>query len=229
MSPSSISLMRAPASRISATRSSCRGRSSTIAVTSPTCRPNASAIASRFSPTGRRRSIRPLATGPTAIFFMYMRGQRREAARVGRRQDRERALAPACHRRAVSDRVAGQIERRPAAAQLAALRQRVALLVAADHEPCREIGTRASASTIASDAAWSAAVARRRGPGTGRRRARSARSPRSARCSGTARRLRRVDRLLRSRRRRGHAHGQGTAAWRAVARSRIRSMTAISA
>src|SRR5690242_3099521 len=74
MSPSAISLIRAPASRISATRSSWRVRSSTIAVTSATRRPNASAIASRFSRTGRRRSIRPFATGPTAILRMYIRG-----------------------------------------------------------------------------------------------------------------------------------------------------------
>ena len=82
MSPSAISLMRAPGSRISATRSSCRGRSSTIAVTSATRRPNASAIASRFSPTGRRRSIRPLATGPTAILLHVHARHRHQAAGV---------------------------------------------------------------------------------------------------------------------------------------------------
>ena len=76
MSPSAITLIRAPASRISAIRSSCRGRSSTIAVMSPTRLPKASATDSRFSLTERRRSIRPLAVGPTAIFFMYMRGTR---------------------------------------------------------------------------------------------------------------------------------------------------------
>ena len=76
MSPSAITLMRAPASRISAIRSSWRGRSSTTAVMSPTLRPNAAAIACRFSVTLFRRSMRPFATGPTAIFFMYMRGTR---------------------------------------------------------------------------------------------------------------------------------------------------------
>ena len=41
---------------------------------SATLRPNASAIAFRFSETLRLRSITPFATGPTTIFFMYMRG-----------------------------------------------------------------------------------------------------------------------------------------------------------
>ena len=138
MSPSSISLMRAPASRISATRSSCRGRSSTIAVMSPTWRPNASAIATRFSPTGRRRSIRPLATGPTAIFFMYMRGSGvrppgSDAARIESAPWRPPATA-APFPIGSQARSSG----RPAAAQLAPLRERVALVVAADHEPARD-------------------------------------------------------------------------------------------
>ena len=74
-SPSWISLMRAPATRISSIRSWWRGRSRTIVVTSPTLRPNAAAIASMFSATGRLRSILPRATGPTAIFRMYMSGR----------------------------------------------------------------------------------------------------------------------------------------------------------
>jgi hypothetical protein len=38
-------------------------------------RPNASAIARTLSPTGRRRSIFPRATGPTAVLRMYIWGR----------------------------------------------------------------------------------------------------------------------------------------------------------
>ncbi len=106
MSPSAITLMRAPASRISAIRSSCRGRSSTTAVMSATLRPNASATACRFSETLRLRSITPLATGPTAIFFMYIRGTRVMPSGLARGQDRERADAAAGDHRRPLDRVA---------------------------------------------------------------------------------------------------------------------------
>src|SRR5579884_1922835 len=74
-SPSWISLIRAPAARISSIRSWWRGRSSTIAVMSLTMRPNASAIARMLSPTGLVSSIFPRAGGPTAIFRMYMSGR----------------------------------------------------------------------------------------------------------------------------------------------------------
>ena len=83
-SPSWISLMRAPASRISAIRSWCRGRSRTIVVTSPTRRPNASAIASMFSATGRLRSILPRGVGPDGHLAHVHVRQSRERAR-GRR------------------------------------------------------------------------------------------------------------------------------------------------
>ena len=76
-SPSWISLMRAPAARISSIRSWWRGRSSTIVVTSLTRRPNASAIASMFSAIGRPREIEPRARGPTAILRMYISGSSR--------------------------------------------------------------------------------------------------------------------------------------------------------
>ena len=73
-SPSWISLMRAPAWRISSIRSWWRGRSRTIVVMSPGRRPKASAIASIVCATGARSSIRPRARGPTAILRMYMSG-----------------------------------------------------------------------------------------------------------------------------------------------------------
>ena len=41
---------------------------------SPTMRPNASAIERTLSPTGALSEILPRATGPTAIFRMYMFG-----------------------------------------------------------------------------------------------------------------------------------------------------------
>ena len=66
--------MRAPVSRISSTRSSCRSRSSTIAVMSIGLRPNASAIARMFWPTGASRSMWPRATWPTASLRMYIGG-----------------------------------------------------------------------------------------------------------------------------------------------------------
>jgi hypothetical protein len=74
-SPSWISLMRAPAARISSTRSWWRGRSRTIAVMSRVFRPKASAIALTLSPMGRRRSMWLRATGPTAILRMYIWGK----------------------------------------------------------------------------------------------------------------------------------------------------------
>ena len=154
-------------------------------------------------------------------------GQRREAAGVGRREDRERPRAPACHRRAVPDRVACQIER-PA-------RRRRARGPPTTGAPRRRGRSRVVRRRRHGRARrpwhWmprGRPPARRPGPGTGRRRARTARSPRSAPCSGTARRPPGRP-AARSRRRRGRARVQGTAAWRAVARSRIRSMTAISA
>src|SRR4249919_480114 len=158
MSPSSISLMRAPASRISATRSSWRGRSSTIAVMSPTCRPNASAIAARFSPTGRRRSIRPLATGPTAIFFMYMRGSGvsppgSDAARIESAPWRPPATAAPFPIGSHARSRAGPPppSSRPSASGWPGSSRPIT------SRP--EIGTPASALTIASDAARSAASA----------------------------------------------------------------------
>ena len=64
-SPSWISLIRAPASRISSIRSWWRGRSRTIVVTSLTIRPKASAIARTFSAIGARaRSGRARAGRP---------------------------------------------------------------------------------------------------------------------------------------------------------------------
>src|SRR6266487_952749 len=74
-SPSWISLIRAPAARISSIRSWWRGRSRTIVVTSLTLRPKASAIPRMFSATGRRRSIAARARGPTASLRMYMSGK----------------------------------------------------------------------------------------------------------------------------------------------------------
>ena len=69
-SPSPIRRMRAPAARISATRSSWRGRSRIVAVTSVTSMPFAVATARRFSVTLAWMSTTPAASGPTAIFSM---------------------------------------------------------------------------------------------------------------------------------------------------------------
>ena len=229
MSPSAITLMRAPASRISAIRSSWRGRSSTTAVMSPTLRPNASAIPCRFSVTLFRRSTWPLATGPTAIFFMYMRGTRvippgSQAARI------ESAPTPprATTRRSL-DRVAGQLQRRAAAAHGRARRQRVALLAAADHDRAadrqrvdrlhqrlagRLVGAAGIAAAEVAAGRQRAALADRGQVGAGAALVGQA-ALRGAACCGLVCSV--------------AMPAQGTAPGAAVARSRIRSSTARSA
>ena len=69
-SPSVMSRILAPASRISRMSRSWRGRSRITTVRSSTYLPSASATARRFSRTGRVRSTTPRASGPTAIFSM---------------------------------------------------------------------------------------------------------------------------------------------------------------
>ena len=62
--------MRAPASRISFTCSSWRGRSSMITITSPTSTPFSFAIALTISPSGRSMSSTCASDGEVAIFSM---------------------------------------------------------------------------------------------------------------------------------------------------------------
>ena len=69
-SPSEMKLIRAPASRTSRTRSSCRGRSRMHTVTSETSLLFALATRRMFSAIGAVRSITSAASGPTAIFSM---------------------------------------------------------------------------------------------------------------------------------------------------------------
>ena len=114
-SPSWISLMRAPAARISSIRSWWRGRSSTIVVTSLTIRPKASAIALMLSPTGFFRSIEPRAFGPTAILRMYMSGNE-GTSRVADRHHRHRAVAAARDDAAALERVEREVDLVPAGA-----------------------------------------------------------------------------------------------------------------
>ena len=73
-SPSSMSLIRAPAARTSLMSFSCRGRSRMTMVRSLTSRFSDCAMAFRFSATGRSRSTFPLAGGPTTSFSMYVSG-----------------------------------------------------------------------------------------------------------------------------------------------------------
>ena len=116
MSPSAITLMRAPASRISAIRSSWRGRSSTIAVMSATRRPNASAIASRFSPTGRAQvDAAPGNRADRHLLHVHAR-HRGHAAGVAGGEDRQRADAAAGDHAGALDRVERQVELTAAAA-----------------------------------------------------------------------------------------------------------------
>ena len=157
MSPSAITLMRAPASRISAIRSSWRGRSSTTAVMSATLRPNASATASRFSETLRLRSITPFATGPTTIFFMYMRGTGIMLSGLAGGDDRERADAAAGDHRRPLDRIERQVEPAAAAAKLDALGRAGAPRRCGRSRSGRDSGISSSASAIATLAASSAA------------------------------------------------------------------------
>ncbi|MCW2966859.1 MAG: glpX [Solirubrobacteraceae bacterium] len=69
-SPAEISRMRAPASRTSAIRSACRGRSRMTAVRSRTDSPLALATASRLAVGDAVMSMTPTQSGPTAIFSM---------------------------------------------------------------------------------------------------------------------------------------------------------------
>ena len=71
-SPSVIRNARAPASRISRTISSWRGRARIVTVTSSGRLPFAFATARMFSATGAVRSIASAASGPVAIFSMYI-------------------------------------------------------------------------------------------------------------------------------------------------------------
>src|SRR6266508_502775 len=73
-SPSSMSLMRAPLARTSATSFSWRGRSRITTVRSWTSRSSESAMIFRFSATLRSRSTLPLAGPPTTSFSMYVSG-----------------------------------------------------------------------------------------------------------------------------------------------------------
>ena len=93
-SPSRISLIRAPETR-AALRGDrgVSGLSSTIAVMSFGLRPKASATAATFSAIGARRSMRPRATGPTAIFRMYMSGNAGSVSGSTRGDHRHRAGA----------------------------------------------------------------------------------------------------------------------------------------
>ena len=69
-SPSVIRRTRAPASRISLTAASWRGRSSITTITSRMSRSLRSAISPSVSPSGRSRSSRSAISGPPAIFSM---------------------------------------------------------------------------------------------------------------------------------------------------------------
>ncbi|NKU49304.1 hypothetical protein GS876_08055 [Rhodococcus hoagii] len=69
-SPSEISRMRAPVSRISRMMSACRGRSRIVTVVSDTARFLAFATRRMFSATPAARSMTSAASGPTAILSM---------------------------------------------------------------------------------------------------------------------------------------------------------------
>src|SRR6266498_437810 len=107
-SPSWMSLIRAPAARISSIRSWWRGRSRTIVVTSATRRPNASAIASMFSSTGRLRSIFPRADGHLA--HVHVRQGLERAGIAGRDHGHGPACSPSNDARAL-ERIEREIGR----------------------------------------------------------------------------------------------------------------------
>ena len=136
-SPSWISLMRAPPARISSIRSWWRGRSRTIVVMSLGLRPKASAMARMFSPTGSQGRSCPLATGPTAILRMYTCGKAREAARLADRDHGHRTVVAAGLNATPLERVDGQVDLRPAAADGRLDREGVAVLVAAHDDAVR--------------------------------------------------------------------------------------------
>ncbi len=154
--PSWISLIRAPAARISSIRSWWRGRSSTIVVMSPALRPNASAIARTLSPTGRSRSIRPRARGPTAIVRMYMSGSRAQRAGLPDDDHRDRPVPAARDDPAALERVEGEVDlprrrRRPRPAH-----RRAGVAVARADDDVAVIGSWSSAASMPEKAASSA-------------------------------------------------------------------------
>ena len=155
-SPSWISLIRAPAARISSIRSWWRGRSSTSVVMSFALRPNASAIAAMFSATGRVRSIRPFARGPTAIRRMYMSGSRSSEPGGADREHRHRAVAAARDDAAALERVEREVERLAAGADLGADLELLAV-VRGPITTCPRSASSASPASIAPSAASSAA------------------------------------------------------------------------
>ncbi|MNN75676.1 hypothetical protein D3C81_1919940 [compost metagenome] len=73
-SPSWKVITLKPASRKAAMASSCRSRFWMAMVTSEAGFRKASATATAFSTTLRSRSTQPLASGPTAIFSIYISG-----------------------------------------------------------------------------------------------------------------------------------------------------------
>ena len=132
-SPSWISLMRAPAPRISSTRSWCRGRSSTIVVMSFARRPNASAIDSTFS---RDRAVDvdlPARARPDRHLAHVHVGQRDERSRLADRDHRHRAVAAARDDAAALERVDREVDVPAAEPEDGAVRER-ALLLPADHD-----------------------------------------------------------------------------------------------
>ena len=120
--------------RISSIRSWCRGRSSTIVVTSATRRPNAAAIASMFSATGRLRSILPRASGPTAIFRMYMSGSIWNEPPVARCDHRHRAASSTGDDARAFERIQREIDRLAPRTDLPSNSKRLGVSGRSDHD-----------------------------------------------------------------------------------------------
>ena len=133
-SPSWISLMRAPAARISSIRSWWRGRSRTIVVTSLTIRPYASAIARMLSATGAESEMRPRARGPTAILRMYMSGSDGIEPRGADGDHRDRVVAAARDHAPPLERIEREVDLVAARADLRPDRELLGALRRADHD-----------------------------------------------------------------------------------------------
>ena len=139
MSPSAITLMRAPASRISAIRSSCRGRSSTIAVMSPTS--PAEGVGDRLQVLGDRAAAgrsgpwqpgRPPSSSCTCAAPGSCRRARRRPASTSA------PTPPRATTTGALDRVERQLERTAAGAHLDPGARRCPSSAAADHHPAAD-------------------------------------------------------------------------------------------
>ena len=166
-SPSWISLIRAPAARISSIRSWWRGRSRTIVVMSLTFRPKASAIARTFSATGSARSMSPArARADGHLAHVHVAAARRASRAVADGDHRHRAVAAARDDAAALERIEREVDLLAARADRSADRELVGALGRADDDVAvdrqlLEREPRIPEEAASSAASWSARPSQR--------------------------------------------------------------------